>query len=115
MSPNFHPSLSCSRSSSREKRWRAIRARAIRSGQGRSFGESYETGFLPRLAVAYAINDQMTLFSGFAAIEHNPARMKPFTELRLRHFVKATIPVPGMERVYLAAYEELFFDLDDTA
>lgn len=57
----------------------------------------------------------MTLFSGFAAIEHNPARMKPFTELRLRHFVKATIPVPGMERVYLAAYEELFFDLDDTA
>ena len=33
---------------------------------------------------------------------------------RLREFVKGTVDVPGSDRAYLAAYEELFFDLDDT-
>ena len=117
-------------------------------GRWRSFGQSYETGFLPRVALGYAITDQITILSGFAAVESDPAQKKPFTELRpwqqltwnlpvkgftlqsrtrleqrliqsnlgwrLREFVKTTVPVPGMDRVYLAAYEELFFDLDDT-
>lgn len=33
---------------------------------------------------------------------------------RLREFVKGTVNVPGSDRIYLAAYDELFFDLDDT-
>lgn len=117
-------------------------------GRWRSFGESYETGFLPRVALGYAVTDQVTLFSGFAAIQMDPAQKKPFTELRpwqqltwnlpvtgftlqsrtrleerihqtnlgwrLREFIKTTVPVPGTDRVFLSAYEELFFDLDDT-
>lgn len=117
-------------------------------GRWRSFGESYETGFLPRVALGYAINNQVTVFSGFAAIETDPARRKPFAELRpwqqltwnlpvngftlqsrtgleqrilqnnlgwrLRELVKMTVSVPGTDKVYLAAYEELFLDLDDT-
>lgn len=34
---------------------------------------------------------------------------------RLREFVKATVPVPGFDRAFFAAYDELFFDLDDTS
>ncbi len=117
-------------------------------GRWRSFGESYETGFLPRVALGYAVTDQVTIFSGFAAIQMDPAQKKPFTELRpwqqltwnlpvkgftlqsrtrleerihqtnlgwrLREFIKTTVPVPGTDRVFLSAYEELFFDLDDT-
>jgi hypothetical protein len=117
-------------------------------GRWRSFGESYETGFLPRVGIGYALTDQMTLMTGFAVIENDPAQKKPFTELRpwqqlswnlpvrgfglqsrtrleqrihqenlgwrLRELVKATVPLPGTDRVFLAAYDELFFDLDDT-
>jgi hypothetical protein len=117
-------------------------------GRWRSFGESYETGFLPRVGIGWALTDQLTLMSGFAVIENDPARAKPFTELRpwqqlswnlpvhgiglqsrtrleqrihqdnlgwrLRELVKATLPLPGTDRVFLAAYDELFFDLDDT-
>ena len=117
-------------------------------GRWRSFGESYETGFLPRVGLGYAITDHVTVLAGFAAVHNDPARAKPFTELRpwqqltwivpvsgvtlqsrtrleqrlhqenvgfrLREFVKATVPLPGTERFFLAAYDELFFDLDDT-
>ncbi len=116
-------------------------------GRWRSFGESYETGFF-RPALGYAISERVTLFAGFALVENDPARQKPFTELRpwqqltwtpsigqvalqsrtrleqrlrqenlgwrLRELIKASVPIPGSERIYLAAYDELFFDLDDT-
>lgn len=116
-------------------------------GRWRSF-ESLETAFLPRLALGYAITPELTAFAGFAQVEFDNARKKPYSELRpyqqltwnlpvtgfalqsrtrleqrinqenlgwrLREFVKATVPIPGMERVYLAAYDELFFELDDT-
>lgn len=117
-------------------------------GRWRSFGESYETGFLPRVGLGYALTDQLILMAGFVAVENDPARAKPYTELRpwqqlawnlpvrgfglqsrtrleqrlhqdnlgwrLRELVKATVPLPGTDRVFLAAYDELFFELDDT-
>jgi len=114
----------------------------------RSFGESFETAFLPRFALGYALTDQLTVYAGHAVILWDPAQKKPYTEqrpwqqltwnlpvtgftlqsrtrleeriqqdnvgMRLREFVKATVPLPGLERVYAAVYDEMFFDLDDT-
>lgn len=114
----------------------------------RSFGESFDTGFFPRLALGYAITDRVTVFAGHAVVEFDPAHKKPYTEQRpwqqltwnlpvtgftlqsrtrleqrihqqnlgwrARQMVKATVPMPGAERLFLSAYDELFFDLDDT-
>jgi len=33
---------------------------------------------------------------------------------RLREFLKASVPLPGSDRFYLATFDEVFFDLDDT-
>lgn len=33
---------------------------------------------------------------------------------RLRELVKSTVPMPGFDRAFFSAYDELFFDLDDT-
>lgn len=120
-------------------------------GRWRSF-ESLETAFLPRAAIGYAITPQLTAFAGFANVEFDNPRRKPYWELRpyqqltwnlplpgvslqsrtrleqrivqdhlgwrLREFVKATVPIPGLEpgmdRLYLAAYDEIFLELDDT-
>lgn len=126
-------------------------------GRWRGFGQSLDTAFLPRFALGYAINHQVTVFAGFADVVGDPANhvasgrpsRDPFRELRpyeqitwdvpvegftlqsrtrleqriihdnlgwrLREFVKATVDVPGSNRLYLAAYDELFFDLDDTS
>ncbi len=117
-------------------------------GRWRSF-ESLETAFLPRFALGYAITPQITAFAGFANVETDAARKKPYSELRpyeqltwnlpvtgftlqsrtrleqriiqdnlgwrLREFVKGSVPIPGIDRIYLAAYDELFFELDDTS
>lgn len=126
-------------------------------GRWRGFGESLDTAFLPRFALGYAINPQVTVFAGFADVLFDPANhaasgrpsRDPFRELRpyeqitwnlpvegftlqsrtrleqriihgnlgwrLREFVKATVDVPGSDRLYLSVYDELFFDLDNTS
>lgn len=117
-------------------------------GRWRSFGESYELGMLPRVGLGYAITDRVILTAGFAVVDNDPARAKPFTELRpwqqlvwnvpvggfafqsrtrleqrihqqnvgwrLRELVRMNAPIPGTDRIYLAFYDEPFFDLDDT-
>jgi len=114
----------------------------------RSFGESFETAFLPRWALGYAINDQVTIYAGHAVVLWDPAQKKPYTEqrpwqqltwnlpvkgftlqsrtrleerilqqnvgMRLREFIKTTVPIPKLDRVYAALYDEMFFELDDT-
>lgn len=64
-------------------------------GRWRSFGESYETGFLPRVALGYAVGEQVTLYAGFAAVENDPARARPYTELRPWQQLTWNLPVKG--------------------
>lgn len=63
-------------------------------GRWRSFGESYETGFYPRVGLGYAVTDAVTLMAGFVAVENDPARAKPFTELRPWQQLTWNLPLP---------------------
>lgn len=64
-------------------------------GRWRGFGQSYELGMLPRVGLGYAITDRVTLTAGFAVIETDPARAKPFTELRPWQQLVWNVPIGG--------------------
>ena len=64
-------------------------------GRFRSFGESYELGMLPRVGLGYAITDQVTVTAGFAVVDNDPARAKPYTELRPWQQLVWNFPIDG--------------------
>ncbi len=64
-------------------------------GRWRSFGQSYELGMLPRVGLGYAITDRVTLTAGFAVVETDPPRAKPFTELRPWQQLVWNVPIDG--------------------
>lgn len=116
-------------------------------GRWRNDGESLDA-VLVRPGLGYALTERITLFAGYAWVENDPRRRKPFSEhriwqqltwnvpaerfalqsrtrleqrfideetgWRLREFVKLTVPLRSDRRLFLSAYDELFFDLDET-
>lgn len=68
-------------------------------GRFRSFDEAVEVAFLPRFALGYAFNGQVTLFAGFANVENDPGShsraRRPFSELRPYQQLTWNLPVKG--------------------